>query len=62
MNETETHVLIGPSALYYLHSEKTDGALESPLVASFIAINLNVLAQVEKAETDFTTRPHLDIP
>jgi hypothetical protein len=33
--------LIGPSTLYYLHTQKTDGALENPLTASFIAINLN---------------------
>ena len=54
--------LVGPSTLYYLHTEKTDGALENPSAASFIAINLNVLAMVQKAGTDFTTRPHLDLP
>ena len=32
------------------------------LAASFIAINLNVLTKVQKAGTDFTTRPHLDLP
>ena len=48
--------------MYYLHTEKTDGALENPLAASFIAINLKVPAKVQKAGTDFTIRPHLDLP
>ena len=54
--------MIGPSTLYYLHTEKTDGALENPSAASFIAINLKVPAKVQKAGTDFTIRPHLDLP
>ena len=35
---------------------------KNPLAASFIAINFNVLTKVQKAGTDFMTRPRLDLP
>ena len=54
--------MIGPSTLYYLHTEKTDGALENASAASYIAINLKVPVKFQKAGTDFTIRPHLDLP
>ena len=57
MNETETHVIDWSKYLVLFAYRETDGSLESPLAASFIAINLNVLAKAEKAGTDFTTRP-----
>ena len=45
-----------------LHTEKTDGALENASAASYIAINLKVPVKFQKAGTDFTIRPHLDLP